>query len=193
MFKLLRLELSRVRFYLPSILAFLMMVAMFMLIVQQISQQDQKVWGYLPWIALVANRWYHAYMLPGWLRLVGKHEDYYALLTKSYVMMSLVLNMPLAFILSSNTSWVSLLVCWVVLDIMGFLLHCVTSLVSQGAGVLVVYLMLLPLLYPWMVFASMALMGQLVMVKLLFGVWILQYTLGAYLYDLCFKVGEIRE
>lgn len=111
MFKLLRLELSRVRFYLPSILAFLMMVAMFMLIVQQISQQDQKVWGYLPWIALVANRWYHAYMLPGWLRLVGKHEDYYALLTKSYVMMSLVLNMPLAFILSSNTSWVSPVTC----------------------------------------------------------------------------------
>ena len=194
---LITIEIKRLRRYIGLISVNMVMVIMFVLNARQFLEGDliEFLWVLLPFISLAINRGYYEYMNHNWLVFVLSKQSSDSILRTGFFILSLIQNLPIAltlmYIVSGNI--LQGVMYWFVLDIVGYFLFCIRAVSYQSSGMLVAYIFMIPLVYPWVILGVMASLMQTSAVKFIAAIWLLKHTVGIYFFQLCCKVGQVTE
>tara|TARA_A100001015_G_C14958671_1_gene699896 strand:- start:67 stop:657 length:591 start_codon:yes stop_codon:yes gene_type:complete len=189
------LELNRLRFYSGGILATIALVLLLATIGGQILdiQPQELAWVLLPFITLAINGCYIVIFEPVWTQFVFQ-VNHIRVVRLNFVLLSAFLNGPIGIglgMIVANSCFQGVIL-WQVLDIMGFLLHCIRTLSYRTHGFIVAYLLLIPLVYPWALLGLIASNQHMAAWKLITGFWGLTHLVGVFFYQLCFNIGEVE-
>lgn len=184
-----KLELQRFLAHRQIIAAFLSKSLLVFILINQLGIKH-GYWGVVPLLAMSSELLYRHYLQPNVIVLVmrNSHKRWY-LLRLMFLMLSVGVNLPLAALIGyfAGGLWLSY---WIVLDILGYLFHCIACLSSQLVGSSIRFLLLIPIAYPWVLLGVMSSEYNLMTFKLLWSAWMLMFSVGVFFYLFCFQAGQ---
>lgn len=160
-------------------------------VLQMGLNNSDVMWVLVPMFVMSAMPVYRQYFETNLIALMLRHEDNCAQqLQLMFLMLSLFLNLPQALMFAVLTKgkgfWLSY---WFALDVIGFLFHSVHSLSNQQTGIILRYLLMMPLAYPWVIFGLMSVENHIMAFKLLWLAWVSIFSLGSFFFIMCFNIG----
>jgi hypothetical protein len=194
MLGLVKLELRRVKYHLPLIVVNAIIVSVFFLLAAKLVPNNElaMVWVLLPFIAMALNSSYRLYFNSHWVQFIMDKGCGMSVFPKAFMIIGVLQNLSTAVILMLliQGSFFQIVIFWMLLDIMGYLLHCICVLSSPSIGVILSHVFVVPLVYPWVLLGELAANNAMFAFKIILATWVLLYSAGTLFYQLCFKVGQ---
>ena len=199
MSQLIKLEVQRLKHFWGHILAFhgFVVLSLWVVITQQNSGALHlySIYAVIP-ILVLSSTQISEMLLPGALLQEWCFSQEGGRSCQiSIIGLSICHHLPLSLLLwlclSEGTQ--TLLVLWLLLDILSGLSYCIRMACHQAAGAILHYLLLLPMCLPWLTLGHLVLLGSVAALKLLFAAWLLYIVYGYHAVLFCHKIAGCNE
>lgn len=194
-YRLIYMECRRLRYFVGSVLTFQLFVIGCLYLGYSVyleAASNNALLVLLPFLALGVSQIYEEFisgqLLQEWLR---SHEGS-KICRLCLCMLSITVSLPLGAVFAFiSKSLIAGAVFWMVIDILAVLLHCLNLMTKQATGLVMRYLLTIPLGVPLFIISLIALNQQHYMpaIKLLLGVRLLVIYFGGTMVLASYQIG----